>query len=127
LPDCRLAVNVPPFGSIWQAHRSHDLGAGIVAFFDFAQNEVGFNVPSTAYLILSEVEGRNDADAIFKIDAVPYLSRKAKYETILSIVSPSVDSGQWTRATVILRPGWPWAVTPLPLRNCGTPLAIIRQ
>ena len=35
-----------------------DLGASIVAFFDLAQNEDEFNVPSPAYLILSEVEGR---------------------------------------------------------------------
>jgi len=35
-----------------------DPGASIVAFFDFAQNEDEFNVPSPVYLILSEVEGR---------------------------------------------------------------------
>src|SRR5258708_34611759 len=33
----------------WSRHR---------AFFDFAQNEDEFDVPSTTYLILSEVEGR---------------------------------------------------------------------
>src|SRR5229473_5511560 len=41
------------------------------AFFDFAQNEEEFDMPSTAYLILSEVEGRTTPMQCSKMCACP--------------------------------------------------------
>src|SRR5260221_6320004 len=47
------------------------ISGGHSAFFDFAQNEEEFDMPSTAYLILSEVEGRTAPMQCSKICACP--------------------------------------------------------
>src|SRR6266446_4324134 len=65
------------------------------AFFDFAQNEEEFDMPSTAYLILSEVEGRTTPMQCSKMCACPSAkagTTKTKMR-LQTIVLGSPDAG----------------------------------
>src|SRR5258708_32452413 len=54
------------------------------AFFDFAQNEEEFDMPSTAYLILSEVEGRTTPMQCSKMFACPSAKAGAQGPTLVA-------------------------------------------